>query len=76
VVVTPPEPTPNRCHPAYTRVCLNEDAIDYDCAGGSGDGPQFVFSTVTMVNPLDDPFDLDRDNDGVGCDRLDVGSGA
>ena len=38
---------------------------DYDCAGGSGNGPNYV-GTVSVVGH--DEFDLDRDNDGVGCE--------
>jgi hypothetical protein len=41
------------------------DAADYDCAGGSGDGPKYT-GTVKVIG--DDHFDLDRDGDGVGCD--------
>lgn len=39
---------------------------DVDCAGGSGDGPRYVDGPVTVDDS--DPFDLDRDGDGVGCE--------
>jgi hypothetical protein len=42
--------------------CLDPNAADYDCAGGSGDGPDHT-GTVTDVG--DDHFGLDRD--GIGC---------
>jgi hypothetical protein len=28
------------CDPSYPEVCLDPYAADYDCAGGSGDGPE------------------------------------
>jgi hypothetical protein len=36
------------------------------CAGGSGNGPEYVDGPITVSGP--DPFDLDRDNDGVACE--------
>lgn len=42
-------------------------ASDYDCAGGSGDGPEYTgFVRVTGS----DPYGLDSDNDGVGCEQV------
>jgi hypothetical protein len=41
-------------------------ASDVDCAGGSGDGPAYVSGIVRVVGS--DVYDLDRDNDGYGCD--------
>jgi hypothetical protein len=52
------------CDPNYEGACLDPAASDYDCEGGSGDGPEYT-GTVTVVG--DDHFDLDRDGDGVGC---------
>jgi hypothetical protein len=40
---------------------------DVDCAGGSGDGPRYVEGPVEVTGS--DPYDLDRDGDGVGCDQ-------
>lgn len=37
---------------------------DYDCEGGSGDGPGYT-GPVTVVGS--DDYDLDRDGDGRGC---------
>jgi hypothetical protein len=54
-----------RCDPNYEGACLDPDASDYDCEGGSGDGPEYT-GTVRVVG--DDPYDLDRDGDGTGCD--------
>lgn len=61
-----PEPETGGCHPSYAGACLDPDASDYDCAGGSGNGPKYT-GRVTVVGP--DVFDLDRDNDGIGCER-------
>jgi hypothetical protein len=63
VVTRPPAPD---CHPSYGGACLDPDASDYDCAGGSGNGPEYVDGPITVSGP--DPFDLDRDNDGVACE--------
>lgn len=39
---------------------------DVDCAGGSGDGPRYVQGPVTVTGS--DPYGLDSDGDGVGCE--------
>jgi hypothetical protein len=65
----PPPPTtaPQRdCDPSYPDVCLDPDAEDYDCAGGSGNGPEYVDGPIRVRPP--DPFDLDREGDGWGCE--------
>ena len=66
----PPAPPttapPQRCHPSYEGECLKVGIGDYDCAGGSGNGPNYVEGTVRVVGP--DEFDLDRDGDGLGCE--------
>jgi Excalibur calcium-binding domain len=41
---------------------------DYDCAGGSGNGPGYAPEGVRVVEPGRDPFGLDRDGDGEGCE--------
>lgn len=56
----------SECDPNYEGACLDPNVGDYDCAGGSGDGPEYVDGPVTVVGS--DPFDLDRDSDGVGCE--------
>lgn len=66
LVVAKPRPPPvANCHPSYTGACLDPNASDYDCAGGSGDGPKYT-GTVTVVGP--DVFGLDGDGDGIGCE--------
>jgi resuscitation-promoting factor RpfB len=56
-----PQPTSN-CTPGYSP-CL-PPASDYDCAGGTGDGPEFT-GPVRVTGS--DPYGLDSDNDGFGC---------
>lgn len=53
------------CHPSYEGACLDPNASDYDCAGGSGNGPKYT-GTVRVVGP--DEFGLDADGDGLGCE--------
>jgi len=53
-----------KCHPSYSG-CLNPDASDYDCAGGSGNGPYYT-GRMRVIGP--DVFGLDRDGDGWGCE--------
>ena len=59
--VTLPE---QKCHPSYSG-CLNPNASDYDCTGGSGNGPYYT-GYVRVIGP--DVFGLDRDGDGWGCE--------
>jgi resuscitation-promoting factor RpfB len=58
------EPSSGSCTPGYSPCLL--PASDYDCAGGSGDGPQYVYGTVRVTGS--DPYGLDSDNDGYGCE--------
>jgi hypothetical protein len=53
------------CDSYYTGACLDPNASDNDCAGGSGNGPKYT-GTVTVVG--NDHFGLDRDGDGIGCE--------
>jgi hypothetical protein len=56
---------PKRCHPSYKGACLDPNASDYDCIGGSGNGPKYT-GPVRVVGP--DVFRLDADGDGWGCE--------
>jgi endonuclease YncB( thermonuclease family) len=60
----PAQPASN-CHPSYKGACLDPTASDYDCAGGSGDGPKYT-GFVRVVGY--DEYDLDADSDGSGCE--------
>jgi hypothetical protein len=53
------------CNPNYTGVCLPFDE-DVDCLPGDGDGPWFIEKTVVVMG--EDEFDLDDDDDGLGCE--------
>ncbi|WP_327038001.1 G5 domain-containing protein [Micromonospora maris] len=55
-----------RCDPNYAGACV-PIASDVDCAGGSGNGPAYVEGPVRVIG--NDIYDLDRDGDGIGCDR-------
>jgi hypothetical protein len=55
-----------RCDANYKGACLKPNVSDYDCTGGSGDGPYYVQGPITVVG--DDHYDLDRDGDGVACE--------
>jgi len=55
-------PAPSNCTPGYSP-CLTP-APDYDCAGGSGDGPKYT-GPVRVTGA--DPYDLDADGDGLAC---------
>jgi hypothetical protein len=68
----PPPPPPSGggggggCDPSYAGACLDPNASDYDCAGGSGDGPLYVQGPISVVG--DDHYGLDSDGDGVACE--------
>lgn len=59
-------PPVSNCHSSYRGACLMISQGDYDCAGGSGNGPNYVQGPVVVVGY--DEFGLDRDNDGIGCE--------
>jgi hypothetical protein len=58
--------TAQACDGNYAGACVPV-ASDVDCAGGSGNGPEYVRGPVAVVGA--DVYDLDRDGDGIGCDR-------
>lgn len=62
----PAVPQPGGCDPNYADACVPV-ASDVDCAGGSGDGPAYVQGPVRIVGS--DIYDLDRDGDGIACDK-------
>ncbi len=65
-VLAPLPAASQECDPNYEGACV-PIASDVDCAGGSGNGPEYVRGPVYVVGS--DIYDLDRDGDGVGCDR-------
>lgn len=54
----------SECDPNYSG-CLDPYSPDYDCLGGSGDGPDYT-GTVTVLG--EDHYGLDSDGDGIGCE--------
>lgn len=58
------------CHPSYDGACVPMRKGDVDCAGGVGNGPNYVQGPFKVVGP--DEFGLDRDGDGVGCQPPEV----
>lgn len=56
--------------PSYTPTA----GPDRDCAGGSGDGPIYVQGPVWVGSY--DPYHLDADGDGLGCEASDRLRGA
>lgn len=54
------------CDPNYGGACV-PIASDVDCAGGSGNGPEYVRGPVYVIGT--DIYDLDRDGDGVACEK-------
>lgn len=55
----------SNCDPNYSGACLDPTASDYDCEGGSGNGPYYT-GTVEVVG--EDHYGLDADGDGIGCE--------
>ena len=54
----------SECDPNYSG-CLDPSASDYDCEGGSGNGPLYT-GTVEVLGV--DHYGLDADGDGIGCE--------
>jgi Excalibur calcium-binding domain len=54
------------CHPSYEGTCV-PIASGVDCAGGSGNGPEYVRGPVAVIGP--DEYRLDGDGDGIACER-------
>ena len=63
--VAPPVALASSCHPSYEGACLDPSASDYDCSGGSGNGPEYT-GYVRVVGY--DEYGLDGDGDGQGCE--------
>jgi hypothetical protein len=60
---TAPPPPPD-CTPGYDPCIPPGD--DVDCLGGGGNGPRYVQGPVIVTG--DDPYGLDTDHDGIGCE--------
>jgi hypothetical protein len=65
------EGQPGAGQPDETDDCQGYDPCitpgpDVDCAGGSGNGPRYVDGPVSVDGS--DPYGLDSNYDGVGCE--------
>ena len=58
----------DNCTDGYDPCLVNHGGADYDCYGGSGDGPYYTEPGVTYTVTGSDPYGLDGDNDGLGCE--------
>jgi hypothetical protein len=58
-------PTAAACTPGYSP-CI-PPGPDVDCAGGSGNGPRYVQGPISVTGS--DPYGLDSDHDGIGCEK-------
>jgi len=64
----PPSTAPaQNCDPSYPDMCLDPAVEDYDCTGGQATDPSICEGPICVRPP--DPFDLDREGDGWGCEN-------
>jgi hypothetical protein len=61
-----PQEQSSNCDSNYSGACVPAGASDVDCAGGSGNGPEYVSGPVYVEG--NDVHELDRDGDGVACE--------
>jgi hypothetical protein len=54
------------CDSNYSGACV-PIASDVDCAGGSGNGPEYVQGPVTVIG--NDVYELDHEGDGIACEN-------
>jgi hypothetical protein len=60
-----PQQQGSNCDSNYKGACV-PIASDVDCAGGSGNGPEYVAGPVYVIGK--DIYELDREGDGVACE--------
>lgn len=56
--------TRSGCNSNYSGCVPN--ASDVDCAGGGGNGPEYVRGPIRVIGT--DIYGLDRDGDGIACE--------
>jgi hypothetical protein len=59
---------PRNCTAGYSPCLVYHGGADYDCYGGGGDGPYYTEPGVVYTVTGSDPYRLDGDNDGLGCE--------
>jgi PASTA domain len=62
-----PSPPPN-CTAGYSPCLVYHGGADYDCSAGEGNGPYLTEPGVVYTVSGSDPYDLDADGDGSGCE--------
>jgi hypothetical protein len=65
VTAKPAAAPASNCTPGYSPCLVYHGGADYDCSGGTGDGP--YFTGPVRVTGFD-PYGLDADGDGYGCE--------
>jgi hypothetical protein len=60
----PRSSTRSGCNSNYSGCVPN--ASDVDCAGGGGNGPEYVRGPIRVIG--NDIYGLDRDGDGIACE--------
>ncbi len=58
----------SNCTPGYSPCLVYHGGADYDCYGGGGNGPYYTAPGVVYTVTGSDPYRLDADNDGMGCE--------
>ena len=56
------------CTPGCSPCLVYHGGADYDCAGGSGNGPYYTAPGVTYHVTGSDPYGLDANHNGLGCE--------
>jgi hypothetical protein len=56
------------CTPGYSPCLVWHGGKDYDCYGGGGNGPYYTKPGVVYTVTGSDPYDLDTNNNGKGCE--------
>ena len=57
----------SNCTPGYSP-CLPAGPSDYDCYGGDGNGPAYTAPGVVYKITGSDPYQLDSNGNGLGCE--------
>ena len=66
--VSKPSALDSGCTAGYSP-CIPNRGADYDCGGRNGNGPYFTPEGVVYTVTGTDPYALDHDDDGLGCER-------
>jgi hypothetical protein len=56
------------CTPGYSPCLVYHGGADYDCYGKGGDGPYYTQPGVVYQVTGSDPYGLDGNNNGLGCE--------